>query len=183
MKCCASVAETRTSQEFELDCVFSFPGAPGAPGAGSVGGVGPGLVVQAALQALKSVVMCPMSRQEKSRGAWRLLLSSALKTLLGLWDSGTKYTLAPSSRSAEMKQPESRSGGQEAQCVRTQRLHVFSGHGVVDQISLLTALTIFLRSAVPDVCTAEPLHALCLQRFAAAMDAKDPLVSTTSAAF
>uniref|UniRef100_A0A3Q3XJ80 HEAT repeat containing 5A n=1 Tax=Mola mola TaxID=94237 RepID=A0A3Q3XJ80_MOLML len=129
VKCCASVAETRTSQDFELDCVFSFPGAPGA---GSVGGVGPGLVVQAALQALKSVVMCPMSRQEKSRGAWRLLLSSALNTLLGLWDS-------------EMKQPESRSGGQE--------------------ISLLTALTIFLRSAVPDVCTAEPLHALCLQRF------------------
>uniref|UniRef100_A0A3Q3XDT8 HEAT repeat-containing protein 5A n=1 Tax=Mola mola TaxID=94237 RepID=A0A3Q3XDT8_MOLML len=91
------------------------------------------------LQALKSVVMCPMSRQEKSRGAWRLLLSSALNTLLGLWDSG---------------------------------------HGVVDQISLLTALTIFLRSAVPDVCTAEPLHALCLQRFAAAMDAKDPLVAS-----
>uniref|UniRef100_A0A3Q3X6B3 LAA1-like C-terminal TPR repeats domain-containing protein n=1 Tax=Mola mola TaxID=94237 RepID=A0A3Q3X6B3_MOLML len=100
---------------------------------------------ESSLQALKSVVMCPMSRQEKSRGAWRLLLSSALNTLLGLWDS-------------EMKQPER--------------------HGVVDQISLLTALTIFLRSAVPDVCTAEPLHALCLQRFAAAMDAKDPLVAS-----
>lgn len=50
---------------------------------------------------------------------------------------------------------------------------------VVDQISLLTALTVFLLSAGPDVCTVEPLHALCLQRFTASMDAKDPLVSTT----
>uniref|UniRef100_A0A8D3C7S6 HEAT repeat-containing protein 5A n=1 Tax=Scophthalmus maximus TaxID=52904 RepID=A0A8D3C7S6_SCOMX len=49
----------------------------------------------------------------------------------------------------------------------------------VDQIGLLTALTVFLLSAGPEVCTAEPLHALCLQRFTAGMDAKDPLVSTT----
>uniref|UniRef100_A0A8D3BPY2 HEAT repeat-containing protein 5A n=1 Tax=Scophthalmus maximus TaxID=52904 RepID=A0A8D3BPY2_SCOMX len=46
----------------------------------------------------------------------------------------------------------------------------------VDQIGLLTALTVFLLSAGPEVCTAEPLHALCLQRFTAGMDAKDPLV-------
>ncbi|TMS20882.1 HEAT repeat-containing protein 5A [Larimichthys crocea] len=109
----------------------------GAPVAGSVGGAGLGSVVQAALQALKSVVTSPMSRQEKSRGAWNLLLRSALNTLLGLWDSGDS---------------------------------------VVDQISLLTALTVFLLSAGPDVCTVEPLHALCLQRFTASMDAKDPLV-------
>lgn len=50
---------------------------------------GPGSVVQAALQALKSVVASPMSRQEKSRDAWKLLLRSALNTLLGLWDCGT----------------------------------------------------------------------------------------------
>ncbi|XP_019118770.2 HEAT repeat-containing protein 5A isoform X3 [Larimichthys crocea] len=109
----------------------------GAPVAGSVGGAGLGSVVQAALQALKSVVTSPMSRQEKSRGAWNLLLRSALNTLLRLWDSGDS---------------------------------------VVDQISLLTALTVFLLSAGPDVCTVEPLHALCLQRFTASMDAKDPLV-------
>ncbi|XP_071355215.1 HEAT repeat-containing protein 5A isoform X3 [Trachinotus anak] len=111
----------------------------GAPVAGTGGGAGLGVVVQAALQALKSVLTSPMSRQEKSRGAWNLLLRSALNTLLGLWDTG--------------------------------------GSGcVVDQISLLTALTVFLLSAGPDVCTVEPLHALCLQRFTASMDAKDPLV-------
>uniref|UniRef100_A0A8P4GFY8 HEAT repeat-containing protein 5A n=1 Tax=Dicentrarchus labrax TaxID=13489 RepID=A0A8P4GFY8_DICLA len=108
------------------------------PSSAGGGGGGLGSVVQAALQALKSVVTSPMSRQEKSRGAWILLLRSALNTLLGLWDSD-------------------------------------SG---VDQISLLTALTVFLLSAGPDVCTVEPLHALCLQRFNASMDAKDPLVST-----
>ncbi|XP_070776216.1 HEAT repeat-containing protein 5A [Enoplosus armatus] len=102
-----------------------------------MGGAGLSTVVQAALQALKSVVTSPMSRQEKSRGAWNLLLRSALNTLLGLWDSGDS---------------------------------------VVDQASLLTALTVFLLSAGPDVCTVEPLHALCLQRFTASMDAKDPLV-------
>ncbi|XP_044231866.1 HEAT repeat-containing protein 5A isoform X2 [Thunnus albacares] len=100
---------------------------------------GLGVVVQAALQALKAVLTSPMSRQEKSRGAWNLLLRSALNTLLGLWDAGD------------------------------------SG-AVMDQISLLTALTVFLLSAGPDVCTVEPLHALCLQRFTASMDAKDPLV-------
>ncbi|TKS86123.1 HEAT repeat-containing protein 5A [Collichthys lucidus] len=110
----------------------------GAPVAGSVGGAGLCSVVQAALQALKSVVTPPMSRQEKSRGAWNLLLRSALNTLLGLWDSGTKSKTI--------------------------------------QISLLTALTVFLTSAGPDICTVEPLHVLCLQRFAASMDAKDPLV-------
>ncbi|TDG98505.1 hypothetical protein EPR50_G00201100 [Perca flavescens] len=113
------------------------PAAAAVTGGGSVGGAGPGSVVQAALQALKSVVTSPMSRQEKSRGAWRLLLRSALNTLLGLWDTGD---------------------------------------GVVDQVSLLTALTVFLLSAGPDVCTVEPLHALCLQRFTTGMDAKDPLV-------
>uniref|UniRef100_A0A667YKR9 HEAT repeat-containing protein 5A n=1 Tax=Myripristis murdjan TaxID=586833 RepID=A0A667YKR9_9TELE len=82
------------------------------------------------LQALKAVLSSPMSRQEKSRGAWTLLLRSALNTLLGYWEPGT----------------------------------------------LLTALTVFLLSTAPDVCTVQPLHALSLQRFTAAMDAKDPLV-------
>uniref|UniRef100_A0A3P8SZZ2 HEAT repeat-containing protein 5A n=1 Tax=Amphiprion percula TaxID=161767 RepID=A0A3P8SZZ2_AMPPE len=96
--------------------------------------MGLGLVVQATLQALKSVLTSPMSQQEKSRGAWKLLLRSALNTLLILWDS-------------------------------------------VDQkhISLLTALTVFLLSAGPDVCIVEPLHALSLQRFTASMESKDPL--------
>lgn len=65
---------------------------PGAPVAGLAGGAGLSSVVQAVLQALKSVVTSPMSRQEKSRGAWNLLLRSALNTLLGLWDAGTTHT-------------------------------------------------------------------------------------------
>ncbi|XP_053192170.1 HEAT repeat-containing protein 5A [Scomber japonicus] len=96
------------------------------------------VVVQAALQALKVLLTSPMSRQEKSCGAWTLLLRSALNTLLGLWDAGPG--------------------------------------AAVDQISLLSALTVFLLSAGSDVCTVEPLHALSLQRFTASMDAKDPLV-------
>lgn len=64
---------------------------PGAPVAGLAGGAGLSSVVQAVLQALKSVVTSPMSRQEKSRGAWNLLLRSALNTLLGLWDAGTTH--------------------------------------------------------------------------------------------
>ncbi|XP_041668819.1 HEAT repeat-containing protein 5A isoform X4 [Cheilinus undulatus] len=113
------------------------PGTNTVPASGSAGAAGLGMVIQAALQALKCVVTSPMSRQEKSRGAWKVLLRSALNTLLGLWDAGD--------------------------CV-------------VDQVSLLTALTVFLLSAGPDVCTAEPLHTLSLQRFSASMEAKDPLV-------
>uniref|UniRef100_A0AAX7UN42 HEAT repeat-containing protein 5A n=1 Tax=Astatotilapia calliptera TaxID=8154 RepID=A0AAX7UN42_ASTCA len=99
------------------------------------------VVIQAAIQALKSVLTSPMSRQEKCRGSWNLLLQSALNTLLTFWDSGT--------------------------CV-------------VDKVSLLTALTVFLLSAGPDVCTIEPLHKLCLQRFTTSIDSKDPLVISDS---
>ncbi|XP_026160958.1 HEAT repeat-containing protein 5A, partial [Mastacembelus armatus] len=121
-------------------CTSNTHGASAlGPTGGMVGEAGLGKVVQVALQALKSVLTSPMSRQEKSREAWTLLLRSALKTLLGLWDCGD------------------------------------SGR-VVDQISLLTALTVFLLSAGPDVCNVEPLHVLSLQRFSAAMDSKDPQV-------
>lgn len=47
----------------------------------------------------------------------------------------------------------------------------------MDQASLLTALTVFLQSASMDVCSPEPLHTLCLQRFSAAMEAREPQVS------
>ncbi|XP_029900277.1 HEAT repeat-containing protein 5A isoform X2 [Myripristis murdjan] len=114
-------------------------GVGGVGGGGSGGAAGLSLLVQASLQALKAVLSSPMSRQEKSRGAWTLLLRSALNTLLGYWEPG------------------------DPGCV-------------VDQVSLLTALTVFLLSTAPDVCTVQPLHALSLQRFTAAMDAKDPLV-------
>uniref|UniRef100_A0A667YKT0 HEAT repeat-containing protein 5A n=1 Tax=Myripristis murdjan TaxID=586833 RepID=A0A667YKT0_9TELE len=52
------------------------------------GAAGLSLLVQASLQALKAVLSSPMSRQEKSRGAWTLLLRSALNTLLGYWEPG-----------------------------------------------------------------------------------------------
>lgn len=55
-----------------------------------------------------------------------------------------------------------------------------AGEHAVDQASLLTALTVFLQSAAVDVCSAEPLHTLCLQRFISAMDAKEPQVSPTA---
>lgn len=49
---------------------------------------------------------------------------------------------------------------------------------MVDQRGLLTALTVFLLSAGPDVCSVQPLHVLCVQRFAVGMDAKDAAVSS-----
>lgn len=70
----------------DLHLLFS---PPGSAAAAPVDSAGSGLVVQAALQALKSVVASPMSRQEKSRGAWKLLLRSALSSLLELWNAGT----------------------------------------------------------------------------------------------
>lgn len=75
---------------FQSLCYFTeLEPLPGALVASSAGGVG--FVVQAVLQALKLLVTCPMSRQEKSRGAWRSLLRSALSTLLGLWESGRDH--------------------------------------------------------------------------------------------
>lgn len=50
-----------------------------------------------------------------------------------------------------------------------------------DRVGLLTALTVFLLSASPDVCAVEPLRSLCLQRFTAGLEAKEPLVSAAVA--
>lgn len=57
---------------------------------------------------------------------------------------------------------------------------LFPGEYAVDQASLLSALSVFLLSAGVDVCSPEPLHTLCLQRFTTAMDAKEPQVSPTA---
>lgn len=61
------------------------------------------MVTQAALQALKSVVASPMSRQEKSREAWKLLLRSALSTLLEFWNYGTQVPLVATPQSEHME--------------------------------------------------------------------------------
>uniref|UniRef100_A0A4W5MZS7 HEAT repeat-containing protein 5A n=1 Tax=Hucho hucho TaxID=62062 RepID=A0A4W5MZS7_9TELE len=99
-----------------------------------------GLVVPAALQALRAVLSSPMSRSEKSRGAWAHLLRCALNTLLDFWDSGTP-------------------------------------NPAVDEVSLLTALTIFLLTASPEVTTAQPLQTRCIDKFKASLESKDPVVS------
>uniref|UniRef100_A0A8C8KAH2 HEAT repeat-containing protein 5A n=1 Tax=Oncorhynchus tshawytscha TaxID=74940 RepID=A0A8C8KAH2_ONCTS len=112
-------------------------------GGGAGGGEALGLVVPAALQALRAVLSSPMSRSEKSRGAWAHLLRCALNTLLDFWDSGTP-------------------------------------NPVVDEVSLLTALTIFLLTASPEVTTAQPLQTRCIDKFKASLESKDPVVSRRS---
>lgn len=96
-------------------------------------------MLQGTLQALKVVLTSPMSRAEKSRGAWAHMLQCALNTLLDCWDT-------------------ERSG-----CV-------------VDEVSLLTALTIFLLSTSPEVTTLQPLHTRSLDKFKNSLETKDPLV-------
>uniref|UniRef100_A0A8C7W8N1 HEAT repeat-containing protein 5A n=1 Tax=Oncorhynchus mykiss TaxID=8022 RepID=A0A8C7W8N1_ONCMY len=107
-------------------------------GGGAGGGEALGLVVPAALQALRAVLSSPMSRSEKSRGAWAHLLRCALNTLLDFWDSGP-FIQKP--------------------------------------VSLLTALTIFLLTASPEVTTAQPLQTRCIDKFKASLESKDPVVS------
>uniref|UniRef100_A0A8C7TDA7 HEAT repeat-containing protein 5A n=1 Tax=Oncorhynchus mykiss TaxID=8022 RepID=A0A8C7TDA7_ONCMY len=48
---------------------------------------------------------------------------------------------------------------------------------VVDEVSLLTALTIFLLTASPEVTTAQPLQTRCIDKFKASLESKDPVVS------
>uniref|UniRef100_A0A674A100 HEAT repeat-containing protein 5A n=1 Tax=Salmo trutta TaxID=8032 RepID=A0A674A100_SALTR len=47
----------------------------------------------------------------------------------------------------------------------------------VDEVSLLTALTIFLLTASPEVTTAQPLQTRCIDKFKASLESKDPVVS------
>uniref|UniRef100_A0A8C7T747 HEAT repeat-containing protein 5A n=1 Tax=Oncorhynchus mykiss TaxID=8022 RepID=A0A8C7T747_ONCMY len=111
-------------------------------GGGAGGGEALGLVVPAALQALRAVLSSPMSRSEKSRGAWAHLLRCALNTLLHI-------------RNQILNKP----------------------NPVVDEVSLLTALTIFLLTASPEVTTAQPLQTRCIDKFKASLESKDPVVS------
>uniref|UniRef100_A0A8B9LMU0 HEAT repeat-containing protein 5A n=1 Tax=Astyanax mexicanus TaxID=7994 RepID=A0A8B9LMU0_ASTMX len=48
---------------------------------------------------------------------------------------------------------------------------------VVDEVTLLTALTIFLLFASAEVTTVEPLQSLCISKFQASLESKDPVVS------
>uniref|UniRef100_A0A6Q2Y0Y9 HEAT repeat-containing protein 5A n=1 Tax=Esox lucius TaxID=8010 RepID=A0A6Q2Y0Y9_ESOLU len=98
------------------------------------------LVVTAALQALRNVLSSPMSRSEKSRGAWAHLLRCILFV----------------SRLTDKASP------------------------VVDEVSLLTALTVFLLSASPEVTTFQPLQARCIDKFKASLETKDPVVLSKS---
>ncbi|XP_035264123.1 HEAT repeat-containing protein 5A isoform X7 [Anguilla anguilla] len=50
-----------------------------------------------------------------------------------------------------------------------------TGH-TVDDVSLLTALTIFLLSAGPEVTTVQSLQTCCISRFKASLESKDPAV-------
>uniref|UniRef100_A0A8C7F9Q2 HEAT repeat-containing protein 5A n=1 Tax=Oncorhynchus kisutch TaxID=8019 RepID=A0A8C7F9Q2_ONCKI len=51
---------------------------------------------------------------------------------------------------------------------------------VVDEVSLLTALTIFLLTASPEVTTAQPLQTRCIDKFKASLESKDPVVLSRS---
>uniref|UniRef100_A0A8C2G574 HEAT repeat-containing protein 5A n=1 Tax=Cyprinus carpio TaxID=7962 RepID=A0A8C2G574_CYPCA len=103
---------------------------------GSVGAES-GQLVPGILQALRTVLTSPMSRAEKSRGAWTELLRCALHTLLESWHT-------------------------------------------VDEVTMLTSLTIFLLYASADVTTVEPLQTRCIQTFRASLESKDPVVLSRS---
>ncbi|XP_062863467.1 HEAT repeat-containing protein 5A [Trichomycterus rosablanca] len=96
-------------------------------------------LVPGALQALRTVLLSPMSRAEKSCHAWVQLLRSALTTLLACWDT-------------DKTEPG------------------------VDEITLLTALTIFLHCASLEVTTIEPISTHCISKFQLCLDSKDPMV-------
>ncbi|XP_056332537.1 HEAT repeat-containing protein 5A [Danio aesculapii] len=109
---------------------------------GSVGAES-GQLVSGILQALRTLFTSPMSRAEKSRGAWTQLLQCALHTLLESW-------------STDKVEPG------------------------VDEVTMLTSLTIFLLYASPEVTSVEPLQTRCVQTFRASLDSKDPVVLSRS---
>ncbi|XP_051502390.1 HEAT repeat-containing protein 5A isoform X1 [Myxocyprinus asiaticus] len=102
-----------------------------------------GQLVPGILQALRTVLTSPMSRAEKSRGAWTELLRCALHTLLEFWCE-------------DKTEPG------------------------MDEVTMLTALTVFLLHASAEVTTVEPLQTCCIQTFRASLESKDPLVLSRS---
>jgi len=47
----------------------------------------------------------------------------------------------------------------------------------VDEVTMLTSLTIFLLYSTAEVTTVEPLQTRCIQTFRAGLESKDPIVS------
>ncbi|XP_042598368.1 HEAT repeat-containing protein 5A isoform X1 [Cyprinus carpio] len=109
---------------------------------GSVGAES-GQLVPGILQALRTVLTSPMSRAEKSHGAWTELLRCALHTLLESW-------------------------------------HTDKMEPGVDEVTMLTSLTIFLLYASAEVTAVEPLQTRCIQAFRASLESKDPVVLSRS---
>ncbi|XP_051578229.1 HEAT repeat-containing protein 5A-like isoform X2 [Myxocyprinus asiaticus] len=100
-------------------------------------------LVPGILQALRTVLTSPMSRAEKSHGAWTEMLCCALHTLLEFWYE-------------DKTEPG------------------------VDEVTMLTALTVFLLHSSAEVTTVEPLQTRCIQTFRASLESKDPLVQSRS---
>lgn len=50
----------------------------------------------------------------------------------------------------------------------------------VDEVTMLTSLTIFLLYSSAEVSTVEPLQTRCTQAFRASLESKDPVVSKES---
>lgn len=53
-------------------------------------------------------------------------------------------------------------------------------HRELDEVSLLTALTVFILSTSPEVTTVPCLQKRCIDRFKAALEIEDPMVSVFS---
>lgn len=53
-------------------------------------------------------------------------------------------------------------------------------HQELDEISLLTAITVFILSTSPEVTTIPCLQKRCIEKFKAALEIKDPVVSLLS---
>ncbi|XP_039598006.1 HEAT repeat-containing protein 5A isoform X3 [Polypterus senegalus] len=95
--------------------------------------------LSAALQALKTVVVSPMARAEKSRLAWTSLLRCAVVTLL-------------------------------------EEHKTDSFQSEVDEVGLLTAITIFVLSASPEVVSVDCIQNPCVEMFKKSLESKDPVV-------
>ncbi|XP_028677846.2 HEAT repeat-containing protein 5A isoform X2 [Erpetoichthys calabaricus] len=95
--------------------------------------------LSAALQALKTVVVSPMARAEKSRSAWTSLLRCAVVTLL-------------------------------------EEHKTDSFQSEVDEVGLLTAITIFVLSASPEVIAVDCIQNPCVEMFKKSLESKDPVV-------
>lgn len=127
--------------------------------------------VSAALQGIKTIITSPLARVESMQTQWTSLVRSSLASVLEHSQPGKQILLAFLERGQEKRMT--------SLFIDSMCISVDESRPDMDEVSMLTAITLFLLSASNELVGVTVLQKGCMDRFRNALNSSDPWVSTS----